>query len=660
MVDTEELFISLLNEFLLLSKTQESNPVKVLLNYNDNKLASKFKNTLSLVKNRIMSNKFLSDSHQQNFFLYLNTYLSLYYTENVSYFNYKTSIDKTLIQDYTSNMKFIDPNNKYYLINLDGFFLTPQNFQERKNLIFRRFVSQINRNIDVGSLKGLFKDENIFSLFTSTIDDILNDIKEIELIINNVYFKVPMILESSIIISNSEVIKRNLPLILKNSDQKNEWNEIYSTSLSKNSYQEELSLTNYYVDTKFFTANKTLIADLGFKIENIINFGLLDGLLIQSENFNGLRYLQENIKHKIDCIYIDPPYNTGSNDFLYNDDYSKKHWFWMLENRLQLAFDLLNDDGVLFISVDDNELVTTRTILDSIFDRFVGMYVWQKKTQPSFLNKELISVTEYILVYKKGLKSLKMKGGFTDPNKHTELLNISNDVCERILPEDNTKIYKNGKLFTGTIEKGVYGNHKLQVTLLNSITVEDGISSNKICLKGRFRWTQSKIDNIKNENRFIVIKSLKTLRPTVTGSGKKKIRPPITLLSKKINNIPTNTDGNFEMKHLFKVPPFYYPKPVNLIKFLIDSVTYNNKDALVLDFFAGSGTTGHAVINLNREDSGKRKFILIEEAEYFNTILVPRIKKCLYSDEWENGKPLLANTVQAKIKIIKLENILQK
>ena len=648
---SEELFFNLIKEIFLVSDNQRANPVKIMIEnltqFKLEQLNRNFEEYITMIKTDCFGDQL------ELLFLVLHSFFYSYYLKNVSYFNYKIFDNKSISEFEERTEQIVSNTSKYVLISLNGHFLIPQNIQQTKENFLKSFIS--NKIFDTKGFKinNLISNENLLKYFLKCIDEVFKGIETIESLLLEVYTSLPNSLSESFIISNKTLINELKNIILKNSSQSEEWNSLYSYNQQSAKDSDAINIPGYCIDTSHFSSR--FIVDL-FKTKDWnsnSSFDSIDGLLIQADNFKGLRYLQGFFTNKIDCIYIDPPYNTGSGGFLYDDTYRKSHWYWLMENRLHLAYNLLSDDGVLFVSIDDHELVTIRLILDEIFDRFVGMYVWHKKTQPSFLNKELISVTEYILVYKKGKDSIAMKGGFTDPNKHTELINISNEVTNRILPNDNTLIYNNGKLFNGVIHQGVYGHNKLQITLNETITITNGVANKNIPMVGRFRWTQTKIDGIKEENRSIVIKNLKTLRPTVSGSGEKKIRPPITLLSKKINNIPTNTDGNFEMKDLFTIPPFYYPKPVNLIKFLIDSVTYNKKDALILDFFAGSGTTGHAIINLNREDGGTRKFILIEQAEYFETILIPRIKKVLYTNNWQKGQPISENSFKALIKVIK-------
>lgn len=369
-------------------------------------------------------------------------------------------------------------------------------------------------------------------------------------------------------------------------------------------------------------------------------------IYIEGDNLEALKLIQESYLNKIKIIYIDPPYNTG-NDFIYKDNFNKgldvylresgqadeegnrlfqntenngryhSDWLTMIYPRLKLARSLLRDDGVIFISIDDNEVHNLRKLCDEIFGErnFVAEICWHKKTQPSFLSKEIANVKEYILFYKKS-GDIRTFGGLTDVDKHIEMINISNEISERVIRKENTLI-ANGK-YTGILYKGVYGNGALKIELMEDLEVVEGKPVNDVVLKGRFKWTQETMNKSFDNGDIFHIKNIKSLRPTVERAEKKaNIKPIIDLLSKNISkDIPTNTDASKEIKGLFDgINIVDYPKPVNLIKYLIKSVTYNDKDAIIMDFFSGSATTAHAVMELNAEDGGNRRYIMIQLPE---------------------------------------------
>lgn len=384
---------------------------------------------------------------------------------------------------------------------------------------------------------------------------------------------------------------------------------------------------------------KTLRPDLGESVD----FDKSENIFITGDNLEVLKILQESYLGKIDMIYIDPPYNTGR-DFVYSDKFQKtdqelkeemdlldeegrqvvglkpnekssaryhSDWLNMMYPRLRLARNLLKDSGVIFISIDDNEQSNLKSICDEIFgeDNFIQDFIWHKKTQPSFLSKEVANIHEYLLAYRKE-KNVKLKGGFTDPDKLIEMLNISNNKSMRIF-NCNSTIINNGN-YNGVIEKGIYGNGDLKVELLEDIQVNNGVPASDIRMFGRFKWGQEKIDELIQNGGNIEIRSVSTLRPTARrNTGEVNVKPPVSILSKSMNEIPTNTDATNEMKNMFDgISIFSNPKPTGLLKFLIDAKTYEKDNSLILDFFGGSGTTADAVMQLNAEDGENRKFIL--------------------------------------------------
>ncbi|MDD3014037.1 MAG: site-specific DNA-methyltransferase [Candidatus Gastranaerophilales bacterium] len=377
-----------------------------------------------------------------------------------------------------------------------------------------------------------------------------------------------------------------------------------------------------------------------------VDFDKTKNLFIEGDNLEVLKLLQKSYFGKIKMIYIDPPYNTGK-EFIYPDKYEEglqtylqytgqidaegkkfstnvetdgrfhSKWMNMMWPRLFLARNLLTEDGVIFISIDDHEIDNLKKICNEVFgeENFIASFIWHKKTQPSFLSKEVANVTEYILAYKKSSEILQLKGGMTDPDKMVELLNIGNPITNRILPKENV-IFVNED-WCGNLKKGIYGNEALQVELKNDLLITKGHSDIDIELKGRIKWTQDTINQSLNEGSVIYIKSIKSLRPTLKRIGNESnVKPPISLLSKYVNNIPTNTDASNEIKKMFNgIAIMDYPKPSGLIKYLIETISYGDPSAIILDFFAGSATTAHATMQSNIEDGGNRKFIIVQLPE---------------------------------------------
>lgn len=373
--------------------------------------------------------------------------------------------------------------------------------------------------------------------------------------------------------------------------------------------------------------------------------------IIKEDNLHALKLLKSAYYEKIKMIYIDPPYNTKNDKFIYNDDFVKEHkkllievglleiteegeeirseilnffinakgdrshsaWLGFMLPRLKLARDLLREDGVIFISIDDNEQANLKILCDEIFgeENFVANIVWHKKDNASFLGKNIVDLIEYILIYRKSETFEGTRDALIDPKGHRELIIKSSNVSERIL-DKNFCIFENGK-FNGLLKRGEYGSKQFNIEILKDVEITNGIAKDDIQIKGRFCWSQQKIDDEIKQGGKIEIKSIKGMKPIFYKNFGKDIpfRPMRNLLSKKIEeDVYTNNDAAEEIKKIFELPIFNYSKPSKLIKKFIKNVTKN--DDIILDFFAGSGTTAQAVMELNAEDNGNRKFILVQ------------------------------------------------
>ncbi|MBM0625302.1 site-specific DNA-methyltransferase [Helicobacter pylori] len=376
--------------------------------------------------------------------------------------------------------------------------------------------------------------------------------------------------------------------------------------------------------------------------------------IIIGDNLDALKLLKSAYSEKIKMIYIDPPYNTGNDDFIYPDNFRQDYqkilrevglmetdengeekeseslkffkntqgsgthsgWLSFMLPRLKLARDLLKEDGVIFISIDDNECANLKILCDEIFgeDNFVACAVWHKKDNASFLGKDIIDLLEYVLIYKKSASFNGTRDCLIDTEKHRELITKPSKIGERIFKKDCCLI-ENGD-FTGLLEKGSYGSKQFCMEILEDVEIICGIPKNDIKIKGRFCWTQSSLDNETLKGGRIEIKSIKGMKPIFYKNFDDSIpyRPMRNLLSKKIEkDVATNNDAANEIKEIFdNLPLFEYPKPSKLIKKFIRNVTATNSNDIILDFFAGSGTTAHAVMELNAEDKGNREFILVQ------------------------------------------------
>lgn len=374
------------------------------------------------------------------------------------------------------------------------------------------------------------------------------------------------------------------------------------------------------------------------QIEESKNWDTTENIFIEGENLEVLKLLQKKYSNpgKIKMIYIDPPYNTGK-DFIYKDNFTQNisdyyeqsgqtkdgikltsnpesngryhsDWLTMMYSRLFLARNLLKDDGVIFVSIDDNEVANLRMIMDEIFgeENHVGVLKWKRKKQPSYLHGHLGEVMEYILIYAKTIENLEKLSIEKRSDLNTRIDNATNSVSEKLikkgirvkLPEDVT-----------FIKAGLYKNKTMTTEYLSDVKIKNGRTINDVVIRAQFRNDQDSVDNFIKKDVIFITKNY-GLRRDLLEEEKEK-RKAITDL---LLDWGDNQDSDKEMQILFsEVKPFDYPKPTKLVKNLVSSVF--SEDEIILDFFAGSGTTAHAVMELNLEDSGNRKCISVQIPE---------------------------------------------
>jgi adenine-specific DNA-methyltransferase len=359
-----------------------------------------------------------------------------------------------------------------------------------------------------------------------------------------------------------------------------------------------------------------------------------ENLLLKGDNLEVLKHLSNAYYEQVKMIYIDPPYNTGSDGFVYNDDRkftakelqnligvdeekakrildftkqkSNSHsaWLTFLYPRLYIAKQLLKEDGVIFISIDDNEVAQLRLLMDEVFgeENFVVTYKWNKTSTPPSLSKKVRQKYEFVLCFEKNSNSKIFNGGITDGGD-MPLLNDGNKIGILKFPKNKV----NFKI-EGSFSKGIYD----RVELLDDIIVIDGRADRDFTLKGPFKWKENNLNEEIEAGTVFHIKSEKfAVRYEKEGE---RIKVPADIISKTECSVGTNEDANKEVHELFrKEGLFSYPKTSTLIKYIAKFRT--EKTDYILDFFAGSGTTGDALMQLNTEDVGKRKFILVQLPE---------------------------------------------
>lgn len=352
--------------------------------------------------------------------------------------------------------------------------------------------------------------------------------------------------------------------------------------------------------------------------------------IIHGDNLEALKSLLPEYEGRIKCIYIDPPYNTGNENWVYNDNVNSpkvrkwlgevvgkesedltRHdkWLCMMYPRLKLLQKLLSNDGAIFISIDDNEQANLKLICDEIFGagNFVAQVIWERAYAPVNLKKHFSESHDYILCYAKKIENLICNGLPRTAEQNKDYRNIDND------PRGP---WKAGNPSVGpAVEKNIY-----------EIISPSG--RKMLPPSGRsWLYTRERFEEMVADNRIYWGKDGNSVwAPKMFLSEVKQGVTPMTIW--KYTEVGHSQDATKKLKEIFEGKAvFDYPKSVDLLKRCFE--LYTEKSSIILDSFAGSGTTAHAVLNLNKQDGGNRKFILVEMEDYAETITAERVRRVI-------------------------------
>ena len=468
--------------------------------------------------------------------------------------------------------------------------------------------------------------------------------------------------------------------IVANEAQHQEWVALFAID----EIEGDLAMPDYSkkLKSEFLKAHSTLVvdtrhfdADFTARLLDVIRDvdNQTEGVLIHGDNFQSLALMQDRYRGQIDCIYIDPPYNTDASTVDYKNGYKASSWMSLLNDRLLLSKLLMATDGVLIAAIDDEQQRELSFLMSENFENLLLGTICVR-TNPSgrptqtgysvsheynfFAGKGPESVigrmppTE---VQKKRFSQRDERGPFEWRNLRREGSNSDRTARPHLyypiyIRENALRVPK----MDWHEEKRQW--HVQESTAENEITVWP---NNDQGVEKTWRWEWQ-----------AVMGSLDSLAVRPDRSGREyvyvKRRPHedgvVSVSSWFDAKYSATEHGTALLKALFGQPSFSYPKSIHAVVDAIYIGGARQNYAIVLDYFAGSGTTGHAVINLNREDGGQRRFILVEMADYYDTVLLPRIKKVTFTPEWKDGKPKrLATPEEAErspriVKIVRLES----
>jgi len=410
------------------------------------------------------------------------------------------------------------------------------------------------------------------------------------------------------------------------------------------------------LDPKVFTNAKRIEAKGEHKLDKFKtdeNGNIKDNLIIKGNNLLVLHSLKKRFTGKIKLIYIDPPYNTGNDEFKYNDAFNHSTWLTFMKNRLEVAKKMLIGNGMIFVSCDDNEQAYLKALLDEIFKRenFVSCLVWKSNPRGRAMDKFFATTKEYILVYAKDITQINISMKVIEDTKKIEKYKYKDDIS----------LYKKGyPLHNGTRDFHINNRPNLAYSIYYNPDTKDAVVKDEKMKdkKGLYYIDENYIDKELEKKGYIRIipkVNNQTKRRRVWRWGTEKFlreyktellfvkeysgyyiyqKDRLSRMGEKhekykdiIEGIRTD-EGGLEIQELLGKKSFAFPKPLKLLKHLF-SVVDTKKDSIIMDFFSGSGTTAQAVLELNKEDGGNRQFILCEQLDYVDTVTIPRVKKVI-------------------------------
>lgn len=497
-------------------------------------------------------------------------------------------------------------------------------------------------------------------------DKIISFLEQLENFQKKLWLKKKFVLETHWCVTLDRVPETFYAEIAANERQIEEWKELLAINEIDGSladgdtgYSDPLTIeflkANPYLilDTRHFDRNFTdpLLSTLS-KAEPLDDQA--DGLLIHGENFQAINLLRARFYKQARCIYIDPPYNTAASEIIYKNGYKHSSWLSLLEDRLSRGKDMLTDDGVQITAIDDTEFAHLAHILDDIFRGFDrAVVVVNHHPAGAGLEGTNISETHEYAIFMLP-HSQKVLSGEVKSSDSSKLSFIRTGAAT-----SNLRTGRPNSFYAVLVDPNsllVIGAEPPPTGDYSTDNTKDGYKRiYPLGKNGEERvWRRSYESCLKEiSNGNLSCRNGNTIY--LTTKNKDKHRPIFSnWIDKKYN---AGVYGTNVLKDIIGENIFSYPKSIHTVLGCINSTTRISKDGLILDYFAGSGTTAHAVINLNRDDGGQRKYLMVEMADYFDTVLLPRVKKIVYSPDWKDGKPISRdNGISQLVKYIRLES----
>jgi len=585
--------------------------------------------------------------------------------------------DRPLLAKYIT--QYTARNTMDYFIHKDlGGFLRRELDFYMKNEVMR--LDDIE-SADAAKVEQYLAQVGVLRQIASKMIDFLAQLEEFQ---KRLWLKKKFVTECHWCITLDRVPEELYAEIAANDAQREEWvrlfaiDEITADQLGKTAFSVPLSVAflrdnpHLPIDTRFFSAtfSQRLIAALHDQNE------AFNGILVKGDNYQAIAMLERAYSSGIGCVYIDPPYNTGDDGFPYKDAYQSSSWLSMMKDRLSEVVHLLSRNGVIIISIGREELYHLELLCEEVFGREnrLADMVWEKGRKNDA--KYFSLGQDYMLVYARSeayLASCSTVWREEKPGAREILAEYRR--LRGLHANDYALIQEGIRTFYARLPKGhpALKHRRYNRVDRNGIWRDDNISwpggggprydvvhpvTGEPCKVPERGWCFATVEKFKlyEEHGFIEYRQdhseppfLKRYlnyvpndfdpdakRRNIANDSEDSVEVNVQVMPSVFykNSQPTVT----ELRNMLGSVAFPNPKDPELIARLVRYIA--REDSLVLDFFAGSGTTGHAVISLNREDGGNRRYVLVEIGDYFDTVLVPRIQKVIYSTGWKDGKPV--------------------
>lgn len=457
-------------------------------------------------------------------------------------------------------------------------------------------------------------------------DRIITFLDQIESFQKRLFEKRKFVTQTDYMVTLDKVPDRLHDDILANEEQLEQWRDVYNTEEWEGTLSWQGEFTEAVLGDNPHLMIDTALFDDEFKHELLASFDdieeAIDGTLIHGENFQALNLLLDKYRNSVDCCYIDPPYNTGGRDFLYKDNFQHSSWLSMMVDRLDLGRELMEDDSALFSTIDDNEFDNLNKVLEDVFgeSNFVTSVSWQKKVSPANDAKWFSSDHDHVLIYAKDKNAWR-------PNP----LPRSEEQKEYYTnPDDDPRGPWNSVAYISNKSKEERPNSYYPITNPNT--------GEEIWPDETAVWKYSKETHEEHKEKGLIYwgKDGKSSSPRL----KQFLKDVGGIVPRSVweyDDVGSTQEATTEVKEMFPSGGFSNPKPVRLMTHILRIGSQTNET--VLDFFAGSGSLAHGIIDLQRENEGDRDYIMVEMAEYFDTLLKPRIQKATFASEWDEGVP---------------------